>query len=359
MTPEEIGQPAPSPEPEPAPPPPAPPEPSPAPPPEAAAEPSVDSGQFNAMASLLSRDTPSLDSLVGDTAPATPRERKPRPEAPVSPPPEAPSLPAQPAPEGPKRWGGAYDTPEALERAYKDVLDRNARTEQAAQRLERLLLASLEGRQAQPGQPAAPTPAPRPIAPSMPWDRQTAIAAIKEESARLGLDDPQADPQRYYRAMTAAMLQDDETRGQIVAAALEAMRQQTEQQRQVQTLQTAFYTQYPDLREVRPELLRQVAQETEARLYRANPEVYGSPEYVQQWFNETAREARAVFRVSPVSGTEGNGQASAPTQPQSPSKAPSEKPKGAPFSESPSPRPSEPTLSGQALHLARVFGRPG
>ena len=213
-------------------------------------------------------------------------------------------MPAQPAPEGPKRWGGAYDTPEALERAYKDVLDRNARTEQAAQRLERLLLASLEGRQAQPGQPAAPTPAPRPVTQ---WNQQSALTAIKEEAARLGLDDPQADPQRFIRAIAAALREDPEARGLYVEPAVYAIQQQAEQQRQIQTLQTAFYTQYPDLEEVRPELLRQVAQETEARLYRANPEVYGSPEYVQQWFNETAREARAVFRVSPVSGTEGNG----------------------------------------------------
>ena len=357
MTPEEL-TPTPTPEPAPAPPaPPAPeppaPEPVPAPEPEAR----VEKSQFDAMASMLSRGPTPSETLAAEPAPVSPGDRPSRPSSSPSPAPP-PSMPT--TPDAPKRWGGRYDTPEALEQAYKEMEGGKSRAEQAAQKLERLLLASLEARPPQQGQPAAPAPAPRPIAPSPPWDRQTAITAIKEESARLGLDDPQADPQRYYRALTAAMLQDEETRGQLVAAALEAMQQRTAQDRQVQTLQTAFYTQYPDLKGVRPDLLRQVAVETEARLARAAPDTYGSPDFVKQWFEETAREARATFRVSSASADAGNGAASAPSQPQPAAlKASSAKPKGAPFAESPSPRPSEPALSGQALHLARVFGRPG
>ena len=65
-----------------------------------------------------------------------------------------------------------------------------------------------------------------------------------------------------------------------------------------------------------------------------------------------------LFRVSRQARTEENGTPSGPrqSQPAAP-KAPSEKPRGAPFSESPSPRPTEPALTGQDLHLARVFGR--
>jgi hypothetical protein len=342
----------------PAPPPAAPVEtaPPPAPTPEPVREPApaLSADQFSAMAAMLG---PREEAPEAPEAAPPARERPPRAPAPVAPPVPTPPLPAQPAPEGPKRWGGRYDTPEALEQAYKEIEAGKSRAEQANQRLERLLLASLEGARPTHAAPAQPVPPPRP--PTQ-WTQQAAHAAIREEAARLGLDDPAADPQRFIRAIAAALQGDDEARGLYVAPALHAIQQQAEQQRQIQTLQTAFYTQYPDLQQVRPELLRQVAQETEARLYRAAPETYGSPEYVKQWFDETAREARAVFRVPSASGLEGNGPASAPSPASSsPPKAQSAKPKGAPFAETPSPRPTESQLSGQALHLARVFGRPG
>jgi hypothetical protein len=355
MTPEEF-TPTPTPTPEPAPAPPAPPAPEPpAPEPGPSPEPTVEKGQFDAMASMLSRGPSPLEAMAAEPPPAEPRDQPGRRAASPSP---APATPAPTTLDAPKRWAGRYQTPEELEQAFKESESRSTRAVESAQKLERLLLASLEGRQAQPGQPAAPTPAPRPVAPAQPWDRQSAIAAIREESARLGLDDPQADPQRYYRAMAAAMLQDDETRGQLVAAALEAMQYRTAQERQIQTLQTAFYTQYPDLREVRPEFLRHVAVETEARLAQAAPQSYGSPEFVKQWFEETAREARQVFRVPTASANGGDGTASGPRPPQSAAPtAPSAKPRGAPFAESPSPRPTEPALTGQDFHLNRVFAR--
>jgi hypothetical protein len=357
MTPEELTQ-TPTPTPEPALPPPAPPAPEPSAP-EPAPEPEarVEKNQFDAMASFLSRGPSPLEAMAAEPSRDTPGDRPSRPAASPS-----PTLP-QPAPttlDAPKRWGGRYDTPEQLEQAFKDSESRSTRAVEAAQKLERLLLTALEARQAQPGQPAAPTPAPRPVAPSQPWDQQTALTAIREESARLGLDDPQADPRRYYHAMTAAMVQDPETRAYLVAAAVEAVQQRAAQERQIQTLQHAFYTQYPDLREVRPEFLRHVAVEVEARLGQAAPQSYGSPEFVRQWFEETAREARQVFRVPSASANGGDGTASGPRQPQSAApKASSEKPRGAPFSESPSPRPTEPALTGQDFHLNRVFARRG
>jgi hypothetical protein len=359
MSPEELTQPTPTPEPAPAPPaPPAPEPPAPVPAPEPEAR--VEKSQFDAMASRLSRGPSPLETLAADAPREPTREPRDQPSRPAASPLPAPVPPPPTTPDAPKRWAGRYQTPEELEQAYKDSESRSTRAVESAQKLERLLLASLEGRQAQPGQPAAPTQAPRPIAPAQPWDRQTAIAAIKEEAARLGLDDPQADPQRYYHAMTAAILQDPETRGYLVAAALEAMQQRTMQERQIQTLQTAFYQQYPDLREVRPEFLRHVAVEAEARLARAAPDTYGSAEFVKQWFEETAREARQVFRVPTASANGGDGTASGPrqSQPVAPT-APSAKPRGAPFAESPSPRPTEPALTGQDFHLNRVFGRRG
>jgi hypothetical protein len=334
--------------PEPAPSPSSPP---PAPEPAREAEPTVSADQFTRMVSRL-ESRPEGPAAPEPVPPA--RERPSRTPSPAVTPPAAPAAPAA---EEPRRWGGRYDTPEALEEAYKRVEADKSRAEQAAQRLERLLLASLEGArpaQTAPAQPAAP---PRP--PTQ-WTQQAAHAAIREEAARLGLDDPAADPQRFIRAIAAALRDDDEARALYVTPTLHAIQQREEQQRQIQTLQNAFYTNYPDLQQVDPDLLRQVAQRTEARLYRAAPETYGSPEYVQQWFQETAREARTVLRVPSASGPEGNGAASVPSQPPpSPPKASSAKPKGAPFAESPSPRPTEPQLSGQALHLARVFGRQG
>jgi len=352
MTPEEP-TPVPSPVAEAAPVPPSAP-----PPPEPVreAEATFNPEQFSAMSAMLDARPEAPEAPETPEPAASPRERPSRAVAATPPPGMAPPDLA-PAAAGPKRWAdGRFDSPESLEEGYRRLDAEKSRVENAAQRLERLLLASLEGARPAQGAPAQPVP---PSPPPVPWTQQAAHAAIREEAARLSLDDPAANPQRFIRAIAAALREDDEARSLYVSPALHAINQQAEQQRQIQTLQTAFYTQYPDLQQVRPELLRQVAQETEARLYRAAPDTYGSPQYVKQWFDETAREARAVFRVPSASGAEGNGGASAPSPvPQTPSKA-SAKPKGAPFAETPSPRPTESQLSGQALHLARVFGRQG
>src|SRR4030095_13202213 len=154
---------------------------------------------------------------------------------------------------------------------------------------------------------------------------------------------PAADPQRFIRAIAAALREDEEARGLYIGPAVQALQQQADHQQQIAALQQAFFTQYPDLKAVRPELLRQVALETEARLARAAPEAYGSPAYLQQWFEETAREARTVFRVPSASGPEGPGTASGPAPGASgPPKAVPAKPQGATFPETPRPQPSEP-----------------
>jgi hypothetical protein len=312
------------------------------------------------MEAILGR--PSADE-TSEAAKLLAARRRREPERPRESPPVAPAPPPSPAapaaPTGPRRYAGIYETPEALEDAYKRLDGDKQRAEQAAQRLERLLLSSLEGARAQPPG-TAPGPAASPPVPHPAWTAQLAQAAIREEAARLALEDPAANPQRFIRAIAAALREDEEARGLYIGPAVQALQQQTEQQQQIATLQQAFFTQYPDLKAVRPELLRQVALETEARLARAAPESYGSPAYLQQWFEETAREARTVFRVPSASGPDGSGTASGPAPGTSgPPKASPAKPQGAPFAETPSPRPTEPQLSGQALHLARVFGRPG
>jgi hypothetical protein len=352
MTPDES-LPSSSPTPEPAPAPPAPPAPEPLPPPEPGSppEPTVEKGQFDAMASLLSRGPSPLETIVAES----PRDQPSRPAASPSP------ASAQPTPttlDAPKRWADRFQTPEELERAYKDISDRFGRSEQATQKLERLLLASLEARP--PQQPAHPAAPPRPVQPRPSWDQQTALTAIREEAARLGLDDPQADPQRFIRAIAAALREDEEARSLYVAPTLAAIDQRNEHQRQIQMLQQAFYTQYPDLQQVRPDLLREVAVQMEARLAQAAPHTYGSPEFVKSWFEETAREARQVFRVPTASATGGASSARTPSPlPSTAPKASSAKPQGAPFAESPSPRPTEPALTGQDFHLNRVFARRG
>jgi hypothetical protein len=346
--------PAPPEAPAPAPPSAPPAESRPAAPPEAA-QPTAT--QFAAMEAMLGR--PSADEASEAAKPLAARRRReperPRESAPVAPP--APPVPAAPA--GPRRYAGIYETPDALEEAYKRLDGDKQRAEQAAQRLERLLLSSLEGARAQPPG-TAPGPTAAPPAPHPAWTSQLAQTAIREEAARLALEDPAADPQRFIRAIAAALREDDEARGLYIGPAVQAIQQQAEHQQQIAALQQAFFTQYPDLKAVHPELLRQVALGTEARLARAAPDSYGSPAYLQQWFEDTAREARMVLRVPSASGPEGPGTASGPAPGASgPPTAPSAKPQGAPFAETPSPRPSEPALTGQALHLHRVFGRGG
>jgi hypothetical protein len=320
-----------------------------------AAQPAAD--QFSAMEAMLGR--PSVDE-ASEAAKTLAARRRREPERARESAPVAPAPPPAPVPPpGPRRYAGIYETPDALEEAYKRLDGDKQRAEQAAQRLERLLLSSLEGARAHPPG-TAPGPAPAPPAPHPAWTSQLAQAAIREEAARLALEDPAADPQRFIRAIAAALREDEEARGLYIGPAVQAIQQQADHQQQIATLQQAFFTQYPDLKAVRPELLRQVALETEARLARAAPESYGSPAYLQQWFEETAREARTVFRVPSASGPDGSGTASGPAPGASgPPTAPAAKPQGAPFAETPSPRPSEPALTGQALHLHRVFGRGG
>jgi hypothetical protein len=314
------------------------PEPSPPPAPEAPSAVSAD--QFTRMAAVVAQSGAREPTPAPEPAPPKPEPTpEPKPE-PVPAPPEAPP---------PKQWAG-YETPEQLAEAYQRLQGDKSRADQAAQRLERLLLASMEGRPSAP--PAAPPP--RPVA----WSLPAAHQAIREEAARLGLDDPQANPERFIRAIAAALRDDQEARTLYVQPALDAIVEQQQQQMQLQALEAAFFTQYPDLKSVKPQLLRQVALETEQRLYQQAPERYRTPEYLKEWFDQTAREARAIFRTAPTDGAAAAGSASAPPAAPAPAgKAPSAKPKGAPFAETPSPRPAEAPLTGQALHLARVFGR--
>jgi hypothetical protein len=120
----------------------------------------------------------------------------------------------------------------------------------------------------------------------------------------------------------------------------------------LQHIQNTFFESYPDLKQARPSLLRQVAIETEDALRQTRRD-YGSPAYMQAWFDETARQARASIRTG--DGPAPSTAASSSARPQA--STPARTARGAPFAESPTPRTQEPALSGQELHLARVFGR--
>jgi hypothetical protein len=306
---------------------------------------------FQAMLAQLQR--PSVGPRP-DLAPTPEGPAPPGPAGREAPPPGRPAAKAPPevAPTEPppKRWAGQFDTPEALEARYKETEARMHRAEQAAERLERLLSASLEGAQPRPTAPGTPAPA-HPVVPG-----PDPYVAIREEAARLALEDPQANPQRFIRAVALAVAADQQARQAVVQPALTAMQQEAEQRRQVQQLQDAFFTKYPEFRQVKPALLREIALEAEQRLYREDPRGYGTETYLDRWFSETARDARSALRLGPTE--EDGGQpppaASSPSA-RGPAKA-SAKPKGAPFAETPAPRPAERPLTGQAVHLARIFG---
>jgi len=281
-------------------------------------------------------------------------------ERPQTPPRPTERLPQGPGvtPAAPKRWAGRYESPEQLESGFTEVQQARDRAEterqravEHAERMERLLQAAMGQRGApvdgQWVQPAPPQPqGPHPML-------KEALQAIQIESERLALGDPQGDPLRLVRAVALASQLDAESRRVYVDSAHSEVESRTSAQQQIQQVQTQFFTEYPDLRTARPSLLRQIAIETEDQLRQTRRD-YGSAQYMRAWFDETAKQARASIRV-------GDGTASAPTA-GSPSRPPttqsSARPRsGAPFAETPAPRPQEPVLAGQDVHLARVFGR--
>jgi len=368
MTPEDLApsaSAAPAPEPSPAP---APaPEPSPAP--SAAPEPStpkaedpgVQPGIWRAI--LEQTGGPEPERKLLDEIPGVRREPKapsePRPKA--TPVPQGPGVAPAPAP---KRWADKYETPDALESAYTELERYKDRVEaervravEHAERVERLLQASM-ARAPQPPPPTGVDPAQwqaqqaaERARAQQPQGLQQALQAIQAESERLALGDPQADPLKLVRAVAWASRLDEESRRQYGDLAVREYQQQAQVEGALQSIQAKFFEMYPDLRSARPSLLRQVAIETEDALRQSRRD-YGSPQYMQAWFEETAKQARAGLRT-------GDGAVSAPAQtPSSRSQVRTpEKTRGAPFSESPTPRSQEPVLDGQALHLARVFGR--
>jgi hypothetical protein len=370
MSPEDLAPAAPAPDPAP-PPGAATPEPAPAPAP--APTPVLPEPTADAFGEAKPVDTDMwksmLGALGGEAAPrdeARPKpEREPREPALPRETPPSPTRPAPPAPPAPKRWGGKYETPDALESAYGELERARDRAEserlralEHAERIERLLAATM-------ARPAAPAPPPG-VDPQQ-WARQQAVdqaraaqppqlqealQLIQAEAERLALGDPQADPLRLVRAVAMASRLDAEARRSYGDLAVSEYQQQAQVEGALQSIQTKFFETYPDLKSARPSLLRQVAIETEDALRQSRRD-YGSPAYMQAWFDETAKQARASIRT-------GDGTVSAPAAP-SPSRSTSTPParsaRGAPFAETPAPRPQEPVLTGQDLHLARVFGR--
>jgi hypothetical protein len=260
-------------------------------------------------------------------------------------------------PTSPKRWAERFDTPEALETAFKDAEAARARSEserhraqESAERLERLLIATLQA----PG--GARPVADQPQAPAV--DLQHALAAVKREHELIALGDSQADLTRYVRAIVAAAQADPPARAALAELARTEAGAQHAAARQMESLQQAFFEQHPDLRSVRLDLLRQVAAESEQRIRQAHPGDYGSPGFMRSWFDDTAQQARAIFRLAAPEGQAASG-TTAPT-PTIPPRPRVSRPAtvAAPFAESTAPRPAEPpALTGQAAHLARVFGR--
>jgi hypothetical protein len=284
-------------------------------------------------------------------APATP-EIPPRPRAPREPRATPPAEPVAPA--GPKKWAGRFDTPEALETAYGDAETARTRAEterqraaDAADRLERLLQAAWRERSEAP---AAATPG----APQPPTELSSALAAVNNELQLLAVGDPQGDTLRLVRAVAWASQQDAASRRAYADVALSEYDARASQAAELETLRQAFFTQYPDVKAVRPSLLRQVALETEQAM-KATRGDYGTPQFMRDWFAETARVARAELRLS-------DGAPATPSPPANPARpapatsAPRSAKVAAPFSEAPSSRTDEPVLTGQEKYLARVFG---
>jgi hypothetical protein len=264
-------------------------------------------------------------------------------------------------PPAPKQWAGRYESPEALETAYAELQQARDRAEterqrqaEHAERLERLLAGAMGGgpgvdpaQWARAQAPPPPAQGPHPML-------QGALQAIQVEAERLALGDPQGDPLRLVRAVALASQLDQESRRVYVDSAHSEVQERTSAAQQIQQVQTRFFEEYPDLKTARPSLLRQVAIEAEDELRQTRRD-YGSAAYMRAWFDETAKQARASIRV-------GDGPASTPTgrsAARPPAASGSARPRsGAPFAETPTPRAQEPVLSGQDVHLARVFGRP-
>jgi hypothetical protein len=282
-----------------------------------------------------------------DEKPETPRapRREPRAPAPIA---------AEPAAPGPKKWAGRFESPEALETAFSEAESARQRAEterqreaDAAARLERLLQATWRERETAPD-PAARGAAPRPT------ELSEALAAVNNELQLLAVGDPQGDTLRLVRAVAWASQQDAASRRAYADVALSEYDARASQAAELETLRQAFYTQYPDVKSAPESLLRQVALDAE-RAMRATRSDYGTPQFMRDWFAETARVARATLRLSD-GAPPAPAPAAVPARPAAPTPAPRSARVAAPFSESPSSRSDEPTLTGQDKYLARVFG---
>ena len=347
-----------SPAPEPAPAPPAPSEsaPAPAPEPRATAPEPVDertqppSDMWKAMLDQTGA-LPGVERAAKDGGEASPRPQPPRPGPPPAPP--------RPEPPAQKRWANQFDTPEALEAGFAELQSARDRAEgerqrqaEHAERLERLLAGAMGGGQAvNPAQWQQAQAPPRPQGPHPLL--QEALTAIQKEAERLALGDPEGDPLRLVRAVALASQLDAESRRVYVDSAHSEVSERTAAAQQIQSVQDRFFKEYPDLKTAHPSLLRQIAIETEDQLRQSRRD-YGSAAYMRAWFDDTAKQARASIRLGDgaVSSSSANGPARPAATPGS------ARPRsGAPFAETPAPRPQEPVLTGQELHLARVFGR--
>jgi hypothetical protein len=257
--------------------------------------------------------------------------------------------PAAPA----RRFAERFDTPEALEAGYHEVESarqraetERARAQETAERLERLLMHAWQ--QA----PAAQAPAePPPPAPAL----KAALDAVTNELQLLAVGDQQGDVLRLVRAVALASHADEASRRAYADLALQEYDARSSTERELETLKTKFFDLYPDLKTARPSLLRQVAMETEADLRRARSD-YGSASFLQDWFAETAKIARGTLRLSDGAPAAAAAPAADARMGTVVSGAPRPARGAAPFSESPSARPSEPVLTGQDVYLARVFG---
>ena len=290
---------------------------------------------------------------------------EPKPSPKPQPRPRPGEQPAQPAVSpAPRQWAGQYESPDALESAYKELQAKHDRAETErqrqvdhAERIERLLMATMQGQAytppgVDPQQWRAQQQAAQQAAAQPPQHLQDALQVIKQETERIALGDAQANPLALERARAYVAYHDPETRRYYEDSAVRANQQRMEQQQQLDSVRSNFFKEHPDLEKAEPSLLRQLAIQTEATLRQSRRD-YGSAEFMKAWFDQTAQMARQHLRL-------GDGAVSAPANvpPVRPQPvAPSAKTRGAPFAESPSPRPTEPVLSGQAVHLARVFGR--
>jgi len=256
-----------------------------------------------------------------------------------------------------RRFAGRFETPEALEAGYTELEQARSRAETERQRavdtterLERLLMASWQQAGARPEVMPDGRTAPPPMTPEL----NAALTAVTRELQLLAVGDQQGDVLRLVRAVALASHADQASRRAYADVALSEYDQRANQQAELESLKASFFKQYPDLQTVRPSLLRQVAMETEELLRRGRRD-YGSAQFVQDWFTETAKVAREQFRLS-------GGAASPAALSANPQAAPtttvSSRPArvAAPFSESPSSRSSEPVATGQDVYLARVFG---